>query len=211
MNYTLETDAIRNRLRKAVIGIREDGTMAVLIPTYDKRSIDLVTGAAYFDMPLSDVIFPTLIRPGDRCEFSYVRREHQWDRGTYRGMRFDQYMFQSDLSVGDGFGVYSLIRPLPAAETEAVEIGPKYAGDDSKDFWRRVNALPEPDHMAAYSVGVALQNMEGTALNFINRCERNAASSEITGEPEPNPLLTRLTAAEQELAAIRAELERSAK
>jgi hypothetical protein len=33
MEYTLDTDAIRDRLRKAVIGIREDGSMAVLVPT----------------------------------------------------------------------------------------------------------------------------------------------------------------------------------
>lgn len=113
MNYTLETDAIRNRLRKAVIGIREDGTMAVLIPTYDKRSIDLVTGAAYFDMPLSDVIFPTLIRPGDECECSDNGQE--WVRGIYDGCEGWSCNVRPTLRNGNWF---YLIRPVPSAKPE---------------------------------------------------------------------------------------------
>jgi hypothetical protein len=116
MNYTLDTAAIRRRFEQAIVGIHPDGCMAILLEqaTGDVY-MDIVSGGRCAKINLTDV-YTALIRPGDRCEFSYVRREHQWDRGTYRGMRFDQYMFQSDLSVGDGFGVYSHIRPLPAAE-----------------------------------------------------------------------------------------------
>jgi hypothetical protein len=205
MTPTLDTAAIRKRFEQAIIGIRQDGTMAVLVPLINARCLDLVRGDRYSPTRLQSH-FVSLIRPGDRVE---VSDGDGYEIAVYRGVTggtlfpFSAIAWDSDDPDGD---TYRYIRPLPAAETEAVEIGPKYAGDDSKDFWRRVNALPEPDHMAAYSVGVALQNMEGTALNFINRCERNAASSEITVEPEPNPLLSRLDA-EQELAAIRAEME----
>ena len=37
---------------------------------------------------------------------------------------------------------------------------PHYAGEFSREFWRRVNALPGRDQQEVYSLGVALQNLE---------------------------------------------------
>lgn len=117
MNYTLDTAAIRRRFEQAIIGIRQDGTMAVLVETIASNWFDIVYGGTYNEPMVRD-LFTTLIRPGERCEFGFVGDDRQW-KGTYRGCRLDGYMFQSDIEITpNGFGVYSTIRPLPAAETE---------------------------------------------------------------------------------------------
>lgn len=40
----------------------------------------------------------------------------------------------------------------------------RYSGDESKDFWNAVNALPKRSRGELYSLGVALQNLEGFVL-----------------------------------------------
>lgn len=123
MNYTLDTDAIRNRLRKAVIGIRADGSMAVLVktelyetPMYPMYSLgvgkkclyDMVSGKTY---TLDD--FPTLIRPGDECECSDNGKS--WVRGVYNGCEGWSCNVRPTLRNGNWF---YLIRPVPAAKPE---------------------------------------------------------------------------------------------
>ena len=43
-----------------------------------------------------------------------------------------------------------------------------YSGPNSHDFWKIVNSLPETERLAAYSLGVALQNLEGQVLKHIH-------------------------------------------
>ena len=40
----------------------------------------------------------------------------------------------------------------------------RYSGDESKDFWNAVNALPRRSRGELYSLGVALQNLESFVL-----------------------------------------------
>lgn len=115
MNYTLDTDAIRKRFAEAIIGIRADGTMAVLVRTEGAYGsmpyFDLVRGASH----LCDE-FPTLIRPGDRCEMA-IDQYSDWEPVYYMGYRgpYQKHMFaastEADMTT---FSVYGAIRPLPA-------------------------------------------------------------------------------------------------
>lgn len=94
MTPTLDTAAIRKRFEQAIIGIRADGTRAVLVetaniqlPMYPTLALamgkpvwlDIVDGSTY---TLED--FPTLIRPGDECEGSNFGED--WTRGIYDGI-----------------------------------------------------------------------------------------------------------------------------
>jgi hypothetical protein len=213
MNYTLDTAAIRRRFEQAIIGIRQDGTMAVLVPSGNGIYFDLVSGYRMNDdncyRDFSQ--FPTLIRPGDRCEFSYVGRENLWDAGTYQGVRMSEYMFQSDLQVGGGRAVYSLIRPLPAAETEA-EVEPETTLlDEIRSAINRNSAENDsdtPDFILARFLTECLNAWNKTVAEREKWYNRSCGGSKsITDNFHPNQPLSRLTAAEQELAAIRAEMK----
>jgi len=43
-----------------------------------------------------------------------------------------------------------------------------YAGEASTKFWDIINALPDEQQSTAYSLGCALQNVEGDIRNLIN-------------------------------------------
>jgi len=51
-------------------------------------------------------------------------------------------------------------------------MAPHYSGPKSRAFWRRVNALKGKDWRAAYTIGVMLQNMEHSALSFLEEVGR---------------------------------------
>ena len=44
-----------------------------------------------------------------------------------------------------------------------------YCGKKSKDFWKTVNSLPEKYWEQCYSLGCALQDLEGRTIRAINR------------------------------------------
>jgi hypothetical protein len=46
-----------------------------------------------------------------------------------------------------------------------------YSGDLSREFWKRVNALPAQHRASAYAAGVLLQNMESTVLDWLRNGE----------------------------------------
>lgn len=50
----------------------------------------------------------------------------------------------------------------------------KYSGKESIEFWDRVNALKDSDQQELYSLGVALQNLEGQVLNQLENAEHNS-------------------------------------
>jgi hypothetical protein len=109
--------------------------------------------------------------------------------GKYRGFSGDwerPFYIQPE---GNPSYISANIRPLPAAETEP--------DDDARE-------QPDPHCVKCH---VYMQHrccgetVDGKRL--YNHPDDNL-------KPEPNPLLTRLAAAEQELAAIRAEIARSA-
>lgn len=43
-----------------------------------------------------------------------------------------------------------------------------YSGDKSRKFWDRINSLPEPHRVIAYTLGVVLQNVETDILRLID-------------------------------------------
>ena len=45
---------------------------------------------------------------------------------------------------------------------------PRYSGNKSRDFWRCINAIKGEDRWVAYSLGVALQNIEQQLLHILN-------------------------------------------
>ena len=117
---TLDTAAIRARFDGAVIGIRADGTMAVLLPMEDGEHFDLISGRS-FDGEFETV--STLIRPGDECEAP--NGGHDWKRATYRGFSGS---FCRPFKVVYNFAKNAElhfdeadIRPLPAPAVQTVE------------------------------------------------------------------------------------------
>lgn len=49
---------------------------------------------------------------------------------------------------------------------------PRYSGDLSHGFWKRVNRLPfGGKHEKVYALGVALQNLEGQVLRALYHAE----------------------------------------
>lgn len=42
-----------------------------------------------------------------------------------------------------------------------------YSGPTSREFWKYINNLPEPDRGEAYAIGCLLQNIEHDALGMI--------------------------------------------
>ena len=44
---------------------------------------------------------------------------------------------------------------------------PKYSGPKSRKFWKRINELPTRKRDEAYSLGVVLQETEGTVLRLL--------------------------------------------
>ena len=144
---TLDTAAIRARFDGAVIGIRADGTMAVLIettniqlPMYPTLSdgvgkpvwCNIVDGRTH---TLDE--FPTLIRPGDECE---GRDSMGKIMGIYCGFSGDVALPHC-IRTKDNM-VYHLqtIRPLPAPaveqtrEQKAVELVKELAAFGRKSY-----------------------------------------------------------------------------
>jgi hypothetical protein len=54
-----------------------------------------------------------------------------------------------------------------------------YSGDNSQDFWKRVNALPDDERWQLYTAGVLLQNMEGTIVRWLNQAESAALHNQV--------------------------------
>ena len=193
MTPTLDTAAIRRRFEQAIIGIRQDGTMAVLVKMYYRSIFDNVR---YFDLvtgyTAEETDFPTLIRPGDRCEV--LGKDQKYHLAKYISVSAWDMHYPIIADVGNGPDGYRLIRPFPAAE-------PKPEPETGQHF----NALE-------YWLTHGLKREQ--EWDKIRQIFRNALGDNpgcpfclsYISETEPNPLLTRLTAAEQELAAIRAEL-----
>jgi len=180
MNYTLDTAAIRRRFEQAIIGIRADGTMAVLVPcanSYDNMFVDIVAGFGFYytdDLPIS---FPTLIRPGDECEVR-LRPSLEWKQAKYFGFNAGYFSYFM-ATIKDGVAAWEFIRPLPK------------------------------EHLANRCTCVQYTN--GRPSHVLDpSCPIHGNNSPLPAA-ETNPLLTRLTAAEQELAAIRAEMEQAQK
>ena len=53
-------------------------------------------------------------------------------------------------------------------------IKPRYSGGGSTAFWKKVNALPEPERSAVYSLGVVLQNVELDILHHMGCIDEDA-------------------------------------
>ena len=56
----------------------------------------------------------------------------------------------------------------------------RYSGPHSREFWRRVNALPPDARDVLYACGVLLQNLEHSVLRFLSNAERDAGSLRLT-------------------------------
>lgn len=108
--FTLDTDAIRKRMGGAIVGIRADGTMAVLVKGTAATFFDLVSGENYWQEEMGE--FVTLIRPGDRVECKHREDDDtEWQPRTYWGYSGDNwYPFRVKGELKEGF---PHIRPLP--------------------------------------------------------------------------------------------------
>ena len=69
-----------------------------------------------------------------------------------------------------------------------------YSGENSEEFWRRINELPPAywkAHDKLYDMGVKLQNLEGDVLKELeavyNRISNNALPKHSAGMPRPSP------------------------
>jgi hypothetical protein len=160
--------------------------------------MDIVSGGRCAEVNLTDV-YTTLIRPGDGCR---VQCGRSWEEATYYGLTGNWAEPFYACVIGDTVTTgHSTIRPLPAAETKPeaeTETGQHF---NALEYWLTHGLKREQEWDKIRQIfRNALGDNPGCpfCLSYIS-------------EPEPNPLLTRLTAAEQELAAIRAEIERSAK
>lgn len=49
----------------------------------------------------------------------------------------------------------------------------RYSGDKSKRFWKIINKLPLLEQNELFSLGVALQNLEGFVLKRLSECNPN--------------------------------------
>lgn len=56
-------------------------------------------------------------------------------------------------------------------------IRPRYSGDISYPFWRRVNALPERSRWRVYQLGCVLQMMENLTIAELEHCEKIRSTS----------------------------------
>ena len=54
------------------------------------------------------------------------------------------------------------------------KLRPCYSGNLSREFWERVNALPQPDQQVLYACGCLLQNLEGSVLQWLENAELRA-------------------------------------
>ena len=57
-----------------------------------------------------------------------------------------------------------------------------YSGKKRSKFWDRIDALPDRQHDTAYSLGVALQNVECDLLRLI---EIEFQDAEMAADPRP--------------------------
>lgn len=233
MTPTLDTAAIRRRFEQAIIGIRQDGTMAVLVPFAEgcDSVFDLVDGYEHYTEQFSDE-FPTLIRPGDGVQVADDTLESEWFDAVYCGVGRiatgdeDCYPFRAYLS-GDAPNMtesYTFIRPLPAAEPNSTDgctcqdCGCVYKVDwlIPDALWQQIQDRGEGGLLCGSCIAARVEKLSSfnvfhfepeTVSDYPSGCpDRNTFTA-----AETNPLLSRLAAAEQELAAIRAEMERSAK
>lgn len=63
-----------------------------------------------------------------------------------------------------------------AARSSLARGSAHYAGDKSKPFWHRVNAIKDDaDRSALYALGCVLQNIEGYVLRQLDNAEGNKA------------------------------------
>ena len=54
-------------------------------------------------------------------------------------------------------------------EPKRIQLEAHYSGPNSRDFWNIVNSMPdEASRSSAYSLGVAIQNLEGQLLKQIH-------------------------------------------
>ena len=53
----------------------------------------------------------------------------------------------------------------------------QYSGDNSKLFWRKVNSLPDSEQSELYSLGVALQNLEGFVLKRLSEVKKQSVKN----------------------------------
>ena len=59
-------------------------------------------------------------------------------------------------------------KPTKIERARQVYLKAHYSGEESRDFWRIVNSLPDKEQHAAYSLGVALQNLEAQVLKHLH-------------------------------------------
>jgi hypothetical protein len=53
------------------------------------------------------------------------------------------------------------------------KLEPRYSGDKSKKFWKRINAIPRIEgHLLLYTLGCALQDLEGRVLGALEDAEK---------------------------------------
>lgn len=169
MNYTLDTDAIRKRFAEAIVGIRADGSMAVLVETIASNWFDIVDGGTYNEPMVRD-LFTALIRPGDRVE-ARETEEYDWDSATFNGFSGNTDV-PFNVTVADCIMYVADIRPLPEPVAE-----PSTCSECGDKLVKCVDVAAE---IVSY---------------YCPSCQRK------------NNLMTRLAAAERELAAIRAEMK----
>lgn len=55
-----------------------------------------------------------------------------------------------------------------------------YSGHLSREFWRRVNALPEPFRDDLYGMGCLIQDYEYRLLKKLERAEKMTSKNEVT-------------------------------
>ena len=59
------------------------------------------------------------------------------------------------------------------AGSTSARTAPRYSGDLSVDFWRRINALADPDKSMLYAAGVILQDVEHRVLVWLDNTQES--------------------------------------
>lgn len=53
----------------------------------------------------------------------------------------------------------------------------QYSGEKSTEFWDKVNSLNDSDQQELYSLGVALQNLEGQVLRALEGAKEGSVNN----------------------------------
>jgi hypothetical protein len=124
MEYKLDTEAIRKRFAEAVVIVSKDGKTNIALPfcgTYTTldgepfRHFNLCSGCPQ-DIGIAETNGSSLIRPGDRAEFSNDNRN--WFLAEFSGFSEDSsYPFEIQTGCGMKY-----IRPLPHTSPEKVKV-----------------------------------------------------------------------------------------